>query len=349
MEETTNKTISLSLYDTQVLKGIALILLLCHHCWYEGKGFDEFLLGDQHFPLFEKIGIFCKLCVTIFVFLSGYGLTVSSEKRGGLGNLLVFYRRRFARLMVNYWLIYLIFVPIGVLFFDRTFTSVYGEQWLKPAIADFFGLHNAVMGHPWGYNATWWFYSCIILLYLQYPLFYVLRKAWPILIALVFLLPFHLCLRFPWLWSCYDYYLAFVCGMSLAVAKPQSGGGVFGKCFLLISLLLISVLRFKTSEPILSDTAITISLIYVYHEIGLSSKIKNVLAFLGQHSFNIFLFHTFINSIYFYSFIRWSSNPIIIVLTLLATCIPISIFIEWIKVKCSINLIESFLSGRNKS
>jgi len=349
MEDTTKKKISLSLYDTQVLKGIALILLLCHHCWFTGEGYNELLLGDEHFPLFEKLGEFCKLCVTIFVFLSGYGLTVSTEKRGGLGNLLTFYRHRFAHLMVNYWLIYLIFVPIGILFFDRTFSSVYGEQWLKPAIADFLGLHRAVMVHSWGYNATWWFYSCIILLYLQYPLFYVLRKTWPITIALVFLLPFQLCLRFPCLWSCSNYYLAFVCGMSLAVAKPQSGGGFWVKCFLCFSLLLIIVLRFKTSVPILWDTAITLSLIYAYHEIGLPSKIKIALAFLGQHSFNIFLFHTFINGIYFYSFIRWSSNPIIIVLTLLATCIPISVFIEWIKAKCGINKIEIFLSGKNKS
>ena len=57
----------LSLNDTQVLKGVALLLLLCHHCWYTGEGFDDvFVFGK---PVFQQMGVFCKLCVSLFVFL----------------------------------------------------------------------------------------------------------------------------------------------------------------------------------------------------------------------------------------------------------------------------------------
>lgn len=37
-----------------------------------------------------------------------------------------------------------------------------------PAVLEFFGLYNLTGGL--GYNPTWWFYSCIIVLYLLYPI-----------------------------------------------------------------------------------------------------------------------------------------------------------------------------------
>lgn len=178
-------TIRLSLRDTQELKGVALILLLCHHCWYEGKGYTEFyLLGV---PVFKQIGVFCKLCVTIFVFLSGYGLTESASNKGALGNVFSFYRKRFGKLMINYWFIYLLFVPVGV-FFGRTFAEVYGGNYMIPAFADFIGMHYAIIGHPWGYNPTWWFYSCIILLYLMFPIFWLIRRVWYLFIPMLYIL-----------------------------------------------------------------------------------------------------------------------------------------------------------------
>ena len=55
------------------------------------------------------------------------------------------------------------------------------------------------------------------------------------------------------------------------------------------------------------------------------------MAFLGKHSMNIFLFHTFIFYFWFQNIIYASRNPIIIFFTLLAICIPISIVLEWMK------------------
>ena len=110
---------ALSINDTNVLKGIALLLLLCHHCFYPGEPYDDIILFGH--PVVQNIGEFSKLCVAIFVFLSGYGLTIQTMAKGGIGNVLAFYRRRYVKLMINYWLIWLIFVPIGVFFFHRTF------------------------------------------------------------------------------------------------------------------------------------------------------------------------------------------------------------------------------------
>ena len=217
-------SLQLSFYDTQALKGLALFMLLCHHCLYEVKGYVDY--GFMVTPLFQTLGIFSKLCVAIFVFLSGYGLTVSTMKNGELGGILNFYRRRYTKLMVNYWFIYLLFVPIGICFFSRTFPSVYGEHYVHKAIVDFFGLYQGVYGNPWGYNPTWWFYSCIIVLDLLYPLIWKCRRYWYLMLPLCFIFQ-TLIVHVPIIRTsgCDSYVLAFVSGVSLAYLKPQLGGG----------------------------------------------------------------------------------------------------------------------------
>ena len=118
----TNNVVSLSLKDTNVLKGIGLLLLLCHHLFYVQKGLydDIHLVGDHY--LVQELGIWCKVCVAIFVFLSGYGLTVGAIKARGF-NVRSFYWHRFTKLLLNYWLIWVLFVPISLFFFGRTFTD----------------------------------------------------------------------------------------------------------------------------------------------------------------------------------------------------------------------------------
>lgn len=166
----------LSLNDTNALKGIALLLLLSHHLFYHANvGYNDICIGDNHY-LFNMIAMQCKLCVAIFVFLSGYGLAKQADK-SGIPSLRKFYQRRYVKLLMNYWMIWLIFVPIGILFFDRTLVSVYGYEHLQiKFLIDLLGLSNA-FGF-FGYNATWWFYSVIIVLYSIFPLLYRYKQYW---------------------------------------------------------------------------------------------------------------------------------------------------------------------------
>lgn len=66
-----NKVLSLSLSQSLSLKGIALLALLAHHLFYHsGKYLDIHLSGNIY--LVNQIGLICKICVPLFVFLSGY-------------------------------------------------------------------------------------------------------------------------------------------------------------------------------------------------------------------------------------------------------------------------------------
>ena len=179
--ELISKNWNLSLADTNALKGIALSFLLCHHLFYiqDGSYHDILLFGK--YPLVQEFGIACKVCVAIFVFLSGYGL--ATKYSHAPLNIRSFYATRFIKLMMGYWFVWLLFVLIGILFFDRTPEAVYHDHIVWRFIADFFGL--AYNFGFYGFNPTWWFMSCILLLYLMYPvLFKGCRKYWLLLLVM---------------------------------------------------------------------------------------------------------------------------------------------------------------------
>lgn len=206
----------LSISDTQALKGVALLMLLAHHCLMNGQPYDDIIVGSHY--LVAYTAEFCKLCVAMFVFLSGYGLTVSTERRGGLSRLTVFYRRRFTRLMVPYWVIWALFVPFGVFVMGRTMESIYHTHIAAKAVADFCGLFLAVTGSPFGYNATWWFYSCIIPLYLAFPLLYRCRRE-PLLLLAAALTFDVLSPGVPLLYGVSGYATAFTVGIMSATRR----------------------------------------------------------------------------------------------------------------------------------
>lgn len=159
--------------DTLALKGIALLFLLFHHLFYQNDGlYDDVFLWQDHY-LVQEIGIVSKVCVAIFVFLSGYGLAVGVKNSEGIPDLRKFYIRRFKKLFINYWFIWMAFVPVSYFCFGMTFEKAYQHQIGLQLVTDIFGVHEIFFGSPvYCYNPTWWFYSCIIVLYMLFPLIY---------------------------------------------------------------------------------------------------------------------------------------------------------------------------------
>lgn len=204
---------SLSLRDTRILKGVALLLLLCHHLFYSSGDFDDWYIGQ--IPVVHTFGMQSKLCVAIFVFLSGYGLMSGALKTGGINSVLAFYRRRYVKLMVNFWLIWLLFVPMGVLVFNRTFPDVYGDHYILRVFTDLLGICSTS-----SYNPTWWFYGCIISLYFLFPFLYRIVDYWYLLIPLSIVLAFVFIIPMPGLELCREYLGSFLLGMIFRKYPP---------------------------------------------------------------------------------------------------------------------------------
>ena len=329
---------SLSLKDTNILKGIALMMLLWHHLFYTRNGmYTEFCVGK--YELSEMFARICKLCVAIFVMLSGYGLTVQAEKNGGINSIGSFYRHRFSKLLVNYWVIWLLFVPLGVFAFDRGFEDVYQTNIIPKFVADVFGLAFAF--NFYGYNATWWFMSCIIVLYLCYPFLYKAVKKYPILtllgsVSIAIAVP-AVGQHFGFLNSTILMYLpAFVLGILMKICpiyieREKEKHNRVLQAVLLLLFLTLWVEHLYVKANIVFDAVITLSMIMLYKSVELPTFVEKPLEFLGKHSMNIFLFHTFIFSHWLKDFIYSPKNPLLIFLLLLALCLIISVAIEWLK------------------
>lgn len=323
---------SLSVNDTNVLKGVALLLLLAHHLFYVQDGYyDDILIARGHY-LVQEIGIACKVCVAVFVFLSGYGLAAKTDRTGGIRSLKEFYLQRYTKLLMNYWFVWLVFVPIGVFVFGRDFNDAYGNHAAVKFILDFLGVSACLGMH--GYNPTWWFYSCIILLYAIFPFVYRMRRNVLFVILcgiIVSFLPVNLIIA-----PIKFYILSFILGIYMCniliindILPPPKRECIVRLWFFL--MLLLAMERSFNNYPLFMDVAIVCTLFSIYLFLKIPIWLENVLSFIGRHSMNIFLFHTFIYFYWFKDFIYLSRNPIIIFLTLLFVCIPISMFLEWLK------------------
>lgn len=95
---------------------------------------------------------------------------------------------------------------------------------------------------------------------------------------------------------------------------------------------------------LLVDTLVALLIILVFKNISLG-KLHPLFQFLGRHSFNIFLFHTFLFYLYFQEMIYWSRNPVVIFLTLVFACVGISYVIEMIKSGIHFKKLHDTISG----
>ena len=120
-----------------------------------------------------------------------------------------------------------------------------------------------------------------------------------------------------------------------------------GAILLTLVFFLVCIYRFYAIQPSRWDAAVVIIGITLYCTIQIPTKLLKGLSFFGKHSFNIFLFHSFILGYYLHDYIYWSRIPLLIYLTLLVVCIPISILIEWIKKVVMISYLQNRLIGNS--
>ena len=320
----------LKLNDTQALKGIALLMLLAHHLFWKNTELYRDIQVYGNYRLFQSIGVISKVCVSLFVFLSGYGLTKKYEQFDFRSkcDISMYYSQRYCKLFLNYWLIWLLFVPVSCLvgFTSQNDASVLHN--LMKMISDLFCI-SGFLNLPF-YNTTWWFMSCIIGLYALFPaVIMMIKKGYFLsLIAFsiaIYLIPYEYPTKTVWI-----YLPAFLCGIKIAkdnnLLLNKSATYVL---YLVLGLLLIE--RLYVTYGILLDVIITIMIVLLYLNVKHTNWVSMVLMYFGKHSMSIFLFHTFIFHIWFRDFIYSTGNPIIIYGILLMICIMISELIIRVK------------------
>lgn len=155
---------SLSKQDTAVLKGIAIVAMLFHHLYYSIPQWVEPYTG-----VWLYLGIAGKICVAIFLFCSGYGLETQYRDITGFSNSCKFVIKRLTSFYLNYWVIFILCVPVTILFFDRPLSVAYGEGLNGTEMTLFFIQDIIGLAGFHSYNITWWFNFLIVIFYLVFP------------------------------------------------------------------------------------------------------------------------------------------------------------------------------------
>lgn len=159
---------SFSREDTKLVKGIGILLMLAHHLWAfpaRNYGLPSETITVFGEPLFVYIGIFGKICVPLFFFLGGYGMVKTNQT----GNLCIL--RKLKGLYCAYWKVFLIFIPIGFLFFsnqpmyfqDAQFCERFDVLMSAEFLSNFLGISCT-------YNLEWWFFRAYVIAILTFPL-----------------------------------------------------------------------------------------------------------------------------------------------------------------------------------
>ena len=330
--------------DSNAIKGIAICMMLIHHLFYS---LDFVIKMDIDFSLFtayqaNSIALFFKICVPIFVFISSYGITTKFVEQG-INELNAKYFEKYAvkryfYMMIPFWVVFILATIICNVVGIRSFHEIYGNGKMACIyiIIDFLGLANC-FNTPI-LNVTWWYMSLAILLVFVMPFIYIIVK------------------KFGWLsfigaflalqsigWPGYGSYII-VAVLGVLACEKQMFKRINQKLcktrsknilMFIISMVIIAAccivfIKAGYTEIIFCITTVVVVFIYKQY-ISFIKPIRILLMFLGRHSMNIFLTHTFIFAYFFKEFIyswHYSSIIFLVLLCISLICSYALIFVD---------------------
>ncbi len=153
-----------SLSATQELKGLAILAIVFSHI-------GLFLTSDTTF--LYPLSILAGVGVNLFLFLSGYGLTISSLKKDV--SLIEYFRHRLSRLYIPYWLIAIIFLIL-----DFIILGIFrGWGTTSQIILGFIPRADLLLD----FNSPLWYFTLIVFYSLIFP--FIFSKKYPWLSAII--------------------------------------------------------------------------------------------------------------------------------------------------------------------
>lgn len=339
--------------QTNIAKGVALLLLLWHHLFY--KHTDYFALFDSvalvdGIPLESQIASYGKVCVAIFLLLSGYGMYKSGQSlqrrmsAAGRGlritDHLRFVKNHFIKLMADYWLVYFIFVPLGICF-GVYFWEVY-QQNFGNGVLDFFAL-SFYFRTP-SMNPSWWYMSIILAFYLLFPLF----KKWADVLPELMLAVALGIMLWPEQWRqsaefqevCR--YIEWLPPLMLGMLMARCGGFERvqrryphwwqGALFAVPAVALTAYQRCMTKQDVRFDALFALAIVFLcYLVLSHIPVVSGGLAWLGGYSGTVYMLHTFVFLLYGKDWVYSLRIPPLIYVVVLAVCLLLAVGIKYLK------------------
>lgn len=339
--------------DSLMLKGVAILMMLWHHCFLAGR-FEAYSV--IFWPLKESqvvnIAEFFKICVSLFAFISGYGLFLTWRKTKGDGKSTSrWVYEKLVKTRSNYWFVLALAWIVSSLLDNRPY-RVYGFEQsaflgIWNMLIDFLGLTNLTGGEP--LNSTWWYMSAAVVFIVLLPL--ICRGFEAIgsfcTLSVILILP-RTFMGFPGGVHFFSFLPIFAIGIVCAKCDFftrwnrlwSSNPGIVRvlKLFIMLScLLVIYKISYHLNETLWWDVKwnlFPIAFILFFKDYVFKIPIINqILIFIGKHATNIFLVHTFVRY-YYCEAITYSiggGNFLLIMVMLFLVSLVFSIIIEALK------------------
>lgn len=345
---------------TMQMKGIAIIILLFHHCFlnaqrwatvpYEKlattKGWGYYPISFAPFSshTIQYLASFSKICVAMFVFMTGYGMWVSYESQKKKTTMSNYIKKRMVTLMTGFLIIFVVTeilaIPTG------RFIEVYGHDFRSVVymIIDALGLAK-LLGTPL-FCLTWWYMSLAIVLIMIFPFVHSIMEKYQWIVVVASIIVPRAC-GFGQSTDLFRYLLAYTLGMYFAqhdllarIKEKFMEQNVVGKLLsLIVSLIgLAVIIKCRQNawigwkyldfwDGFAAMYVIVISYIYILN----GKWIVKGLGFLGKHSMNIFLIHSFYRDVFFHEFTYSFYYAWLDYIVLMAISLVTSIVLEWFK------------------
>lgn len=358
---------------TMQMKGIAIIILLFHHCFlnaqrwatvpYEKlattKGWGYYPISFAPFSshTIQYLASFSKICVAMFVFMTGYGMWVSYESQKKKTTMSNYIKKRMVTLMTGFLIIFavteILAIPTG------RFIEVYGHDFRSVVymIIDALGLAK-LLGTPL-FCLTWWYMSLAIVLIMIFPFVHSIMEKYQWVVVVASIIVPRAC-GFGQSTDLFRYLLAYTLGMYFAqhdllarIKERFMEQNMAGKLLsLIVSLIgLAVIIKCRQNawigwkyldfwDGFAAMYVIVISYIYILN----GKWIVKGLGFLGKHSMNIFLIHSFYRDVFFHEFTysfyyAWLDYIVLMAISLVTSIvlerfkklIRYEKFIDWVK------------------
>lgn len=345
---------------TMQMKGIAIIILLFHHCFlnaqrwatvpYEKlattKGWGYYPISFAPFSshTIQYLASFSKICVAMFVFMTGYGMWVSYESQKKKTTMSNYIKKRMVTLMTGFLIIFVVTeilaIPTG------RFIEVYGHDFRSVVymIIDALGLAK-LLGTPL-FCLTWWYMSLAIVLIMIFPFVHSIMEKYQWVVVVASIIVPRAC-GFGQSTDLFRYLLAYTLGMYFAqhdllarIKEKFMEQNVAGKLLsLIVSLIgLAVIIKCRQNawigwkyldfwDGFAAMYVIVLSYIYILN----GKWIVKGLGFLGKHSMNIFLIHSFYRDVFFHKFTYSFYYAWLDYIVLMAISLVTSIVLEWFK------------------
>ena len=341
---------------SNIMKCIAIILVFMHHLFYMVIDIDDLNIICSDYELLSSVGFISKVCVSIFVFVTGYGTYRSYQEKGLLEKPFILLVKdaiyRYIKLSTSFGVIFIIALMLAPLGSD--INAIYGSHPVSKVffiLVDFLGLSN-ILATP-TYNGTWWYMSFALMLITIFP---VIGKTISHVEGWILFVVFFV-IRYLNVDSNFAWYLIVVCaggvvahiGFYEKILREYNGKSVFKLCgfgvkvlFAIVILGLFRLYMIQCWDLIEMLFCILLGIIVCIF-IERIPVISDGMAFVGKHSMNMFLIHSFIYYYWFRMHTYSFRYPILIVIVLLIETLILSVIIEKIKKCLKINRFSDWL------